>query len=274
MYLDDTTLEVAEIRRVLKIAQTPAEVERSVLRLNIEDREERSRKFGYLLAMGAVSTYSAIKWAAREPALDLLFGQPRLVEFRTGRLSYGALYNLSYTQDLTTPIGDLLATLDINNEHDLRIGCQLIDNYIDAQLLLCSYGLCDPGFKFTDNCAQSIPAPFDDSFINFRVIDLGELSSDIAQFLDLIQKEDWRDIVNRSEYTQLPSELQEYFNDALKQRLTSEAVTKIWHTRIASKSAEAGYDSSADAIASENMIDYAVPSEIAVILRRQSNEAR
>jgi hypothetical protein len=265
MYIDDTSFEVVEMRRVIKISQSANEVERSVARLNVSDEKERLIKIGQLMAHGMISTAEAINLAVRHLPLDLLFGQPRLVDFHPGPFGTGENPHIAYTQDFTTPVGDILSTLNTDNDYDLRIGCQIIDDYVSAQLLLCSYGLYDPAFKLTDNCAQSIPLVFEDSFSNFRMIDLGELSSRLPALLELIREKKWEKIIHNVEYTQLPPALQEYFNAAHEQRFTIDTVTQLWCANLQGAS-ESETDTIGFTLAT---MDREVPSKVAVLLRER-----
>lgn len=231
--LTNDSLDVVSIPSVLKIAHSIKEIMDIVTQLGITGYGAQTLKIQQLLTEGRESTRRVIELAEHDVELSLLFGNPLLVEKMQYEMQANS-YHMAYTQDLIRPISDIMAELDTeNDEEDLRAACEIVDDYVDAQLFLCTYGFYESTFKFTDNCGKCLyEDQFGGDFRTLRILDLGEISEDFEQLLWHIENKEWQDIVHRQEYTQLPPLVQEYFNDALESRLTVQAVTSLWRKRV------------------------------------------
>lgn len=233
MYISAETYETLPVARVIKVAHSPRDIQKALDSMLI-DKEEHATKLQELFVEGRINVHNAVHGAVRSDTLDMLFGHPLLThplhETSLGGGQPEHYYHMSYTQDLCTPVSDILAGLDLQNDDDFRVAYGLVDTYIDTQLLLCSYNIYDPHYKIADNFGVSIPAPFDDPLDNFRMLDIGEFGVDKERLVASIERKEWRDIVNRSEYTKLPYPLQEYFDEALSKRFTTDAVHATWGT--------------------------------------------
>ncbi len=225
--IDEVSYTVVEIPRILKVSHSYSQAVSAVAVLNLEPEHKHASKANELVLDGASSIPRSMRVAIRAHEIDVLMGNPLLCS-DIGK-PYEDGYHTAYTQDYALPIADLLKTFDDTDTKQVAAFTDLIDAFVETELLLCRHGLFERTFKFTDNFGVfPHPEVFPTNQDRIRLLDLGELSTDIQVLVDAVNNKQWEKTVEQSESTQLPPILQTYFNKRCEERLTLKNVLRVW----------------------------------------------
>jgi hypothetical protein len=245
----DITYDVVEVQRVLKVSHSHSQAVSAVATLNLEPEHRHESKANELVLDGAGSIPRSMRVAVRAHEIDVLMGNPLLCS-DVGR-PYEDGYHTAYTQDYSIPISDLLKTLDATDTKQVAAFIDLIDAFVETELLLCRHGIFEKTFKFADNFGvfphlEVFPANQD----RIRLIDLGEISTDLQVLLDAIDTKKWEKVADQSESTQLPPILQTYLNKRCEERLTLRNVLGAWTSKVVP---------SDESLSVQRVFDYRIP---------------
>lgn len=154
------------------------------------------------------------------------FGSPQFVlpsnELMVATGVHTASNGTTYIQRYCQPIHTLMTRIDYDDPVHDRVIRNLIRQSPMIQIALVGWGLFDADFKITDN--QGVNEDQD-----VQIIDFSELTDDVDVARDAIEGKKWEVIVDKSEYTQLPSHMQDYYNLVMEKLLTPE-VLRLWGT--------------------------------------------
>lgn len=226
IHLETGTFEVVEVPRVLKISNSIRQAEDATAALGLVPEPQHKSKAFQLVLDGQSSIPRALRTAFRSHKVDVLMGNPLFC--RDTKSSHMDAYHMAYAQDYATPISELLGTFDASNQEQVAHFKSIIDAYVEIQLLLLEHGMFDKTFKLTDNYGMfpfDVPWSMED---RIRMLDLGELTFDIATILELVKNKEWEQIAYRQECTPLPSTLQAHFNQRCEERMTTKNVVSLW----------------------------------------------